>query len=364
MRIAWLHGNHNISLDKPYTWLCLGVRGSGKSAFLEHLAELHLKEGNAVLDLFAARSGENLGWLRSKWLEQKKMLLLTGEASIVELPRTLLDAASVKPASKITLEDFEAYDIIINSSPLYPSLDAEFEAVNQIIDKLWRRLKWSRLVFVLCREAANLLYARMKITESQTLAKTFLSYWLREARHVGCSMALDSQRFMAVDIDIRSLCDFLVFKTQGAGGLPKDLHYVYRYIDPSWLQHAKPSQFAILTRQGDIGVGVFPLPEWHVREGEGITHKLGLKIAFEEAPEKGKYRGSFTTVGDREHAEIIKLYLEEGLSMLTIARRLMRSSSTVKMQIDRHNQAVAKIGYCPQCRRIRSKLEAALAQHV
>jgi len=63
MRIAWLHGNHNISLNKPYTWLVLGVRGSGKSAFLEHPAKLNLKEGIAVLDLSAARSGETLGWL-------------------------------------------------------------------------------------------------------------------------------------------------------------------------------------------------------------------------------------------------------------------------------------------------------------
>ncbi len=360
MKIAWLEGSHNISFDKPYTWFCMGVRGSGKSAFLEHLAELHLEQGNCVLDLFAARSGESLGWLRSRWVKGKRILLLTAENAIVELPRSL--SVDVKPASKISLNDFNDYDIIINSSPLYPTLDAEFEAVNVIIDKLWRRLKWSRIVYVLCREAANLLYARMKIAENQTLAKTFIAYWLREARHTGTSLALDSQRFTAVDVDIRSLCDFLVFKAQGSGGLPHDLYYMYRHINPPWMQRMKPYQFAILSRRGDVGVGTFPLPEWHVKEGEGITFKLGLKIQFEEEPEKGESRGTFQTLGDKEHAQIISLYVNEHLGMKTIASRLSRSSYTVKLHIDKHNEAVEKTGYCPRCRRVKSPLDAALAQ--
>ncbi|MBS7612463.1 hypothetical protein KEJ27_09765 [Candidatus Bathyarchaeota archaeon] len=362
MKIAWLSGNHNISLNEPYSWLCLGVRGSGKSAFLEHLAELHLSEGNAVLDLFAARSGENLGWLRSRWTKEKKILLLTAENAVVELSRSL-ENVDMKPAGKISLQDFNDYDIIINSSPLYPTLDAEFEAVNQIIEKLWKRLKWSRLVFVLVREAASLLYSRLKVAENQTLAKAFLTYWLRESRHVGCSLGLDSQRFMAVDIDIRALCDFLVFKAQGAGGLPKDLHYVYRHIDPAWLQYAKPYQFAILSRRGDIGVGVFPLAVWHVKEGEGIVDRLNLKIQFEEQPLRGEDRGTYQTVGDREHAEIIHLYAE-GLSMKVLAARFSRSSGTIKSHIDRHNVSVLKVGYCPACRRASSPLEATPAKHL
>jgi len=354
MKIAWLQGYHNISFNKPYTWLCLGVRGSGKSAFLEHLAELHLNEGNAILDLFAARSGENLGWLRSKWAKEKQILLLCAENAIVELPKDI--NVDVRPASKITLNDFSSYDIIINSSPLYPTLDAEFEAVNQIIDKLWRRLKWSRLIFVLVREAANLLYARLKIAENQTLAKTFLTYWLRESRHVGCSLGLDSQRFMAIDIDIRSLCDFLIFKAQGAGGLPKDLHYVYHYINPAWLQYCKPHQFAVLSRRGDIGVGVFPLTPWHAKEGEGLLYSLGLKIQFEEVPLEGLYRGKWTTVGDQEHAEMCKMYAE-GKGFVAIAKQFHRSTKAVWDHLTKHDFAIQRIGYCAQCRRAKSPLE-------
>jgi len=76
---------------------------------------------------------------------------------------------------------------------------------------------------VVCREVANLMYSRMKVAENQAPAKAFLTYWLRESRHSGCSLGADSQRFMALDINVRSLADFLVFKAQGAFGIPRDL---------------------------------------------------------------------------------------------------------------------------------------------
>jgi energy-coupling factor transporter ATP-binding protein EcfA2 len=357
MRIYWVYGGHNISFNKPYTWMCLGVRGAGKSSLLEHLAELYLSEGNVVLDLFAARSGESLGWLRSKYAIEKKILILTAENCLTSVPY-----ADTKPATKLELSDFEKYDIIINSCIFYPNIDAEFEAVNQIIDLLWRRRRWNKIVYTLVREAANLLYARMKIAETQSLAKSFMAYWLRESRHSGCSLALDSQRFMAIDIDIRSLCDFLCLKTLGAGGLPRDMWFVYRYIKPNWLQYAKPKQFAIISRRGDVGIGIFPLPEWHVKEGEDIASKLGIHVAFEEAPEKPLDRGRYKTVGDAEHSIIIAAYIEEPYGMVKLAKKFNRSASTINNVIIEHNNNVEKIGYCPACRRAKSNYAGKLAK--
>ena len=348
MRIAWLYGNHNISFNKPYTWMCLGTRGSGKSALLEHLGEQYLAEGHTVLDLFGARSAEGLAWLRSRWATEKNILVLTSENCVATVPH-----ADVKPASKLELADFERYNIIVNSCVFYPNVDAEFEAVNHVIDLLWRRRRWSRLVYVLVREAANLLYARMKIAETQALAKSFVSYWLRESRHSGCSLGLDSQRFMAVDIDIRSLIDFLFLKALGAAGLSRDMFFVYRYIQPGWLQYAKPNQFAVVTRRGDVGVGVFPLVPWHAREGEDVAFKLGVHVAFEEAPEKPLDKGRFKTVGDAEHSVIVAAYVEEPYGMVKLAKRMGRSPATINNVVDEHNSSVEKVGYCPACRRVK-----------
>jgi len=358
VKLAWVCGYKDISLNNPSVWLCLGVRGAGKSAFLEHLGEQHLENGNCVLDLFAARSGESLAWLRSKWAREKRVLLLHAENAVVEAPGSV----EAKPVNKLCLADFEDYDLIINSCVLYPNLDAEFEAVNSILDRLWMRRHWHRLIYVICREAANIMYSRMKITENQTLAKAYLTYWLRESRHTGCSLALDSQRFMALDVDIRSLADYIVLKAQGASTLPRDMYFIYRYVDPKWLQYANPHEFVLLTRRGDIAIGVSPLPEWHAREGEDIPGKVKIKVAFENQPEEGRKRGRYKTIGDIEHAQIVQLYIEEKHSMNRIAEHLKRSACAIKKHLDKHDMAIDRLGYCPKCRRAKGKYEAAKAK--
>jgi len=358
VKIAWLYGNESISWNRPYVWLTLGVRGAGKSSFLEHLAEQHLQSGNCVLDLFACRAGENLAWLRSKWAEEKRVLLLSDENAIVEAP----DSVSVKPYSKLSLSDFTEYDIVINSSPLYRSLDAEYMSCNFIIDKLWHRLHWKRAIFTVCREASSLMYSRLKVVDNQQAAKAFLIYWLRESRHVGCSLGLDSVRMTSLDLDVRSLADFTVFKSQGSGGLPRELWFVYRYVEPCFLQNMKPGQFVILTRRGHIGVGVFSYPAWHKSEGEDILAKLRLKVAFEEKPEAGAYRGKYVTLSDQEHAELVEMYVVQGLGMDDVAAKMQRSTKTVFDHLGKHTRDVQRLGYCPRCRRAGSKLEAAPAK--
>jgi len=358
LKIAWLIGSEAIKWNRPLVWLTLGVRGAGKSSFLEYLAEQHLEHGNCVLDLFACRAGENLAWLRSKWVKEKNILLLTDENAIVEVPNGI----TVKPYSKLSLSDFNEYDIIINSSPLYRNLDAEYEACNHIIDMLWHRLHWTRIIFTICREASSLIYSRLKVVESQQAAKAFLIYWLRESRHVGCSLGLDSVRLTSLDIDVRSLADFIVFKAQGAGGLPRELWYIYRYLQPSFIQNMKPNEFVILSRKGHLGLGVFPYPTWHKEEGEDILSKLNIKVTFEEKPEEGVYRGKYKTIGDAEHAEIIEMYVEQGYSMAEIAEKIGRSTQTIFSHINRHTRDVQRLGYCPRCRRAGSKLQSTPAK--
>jgi len=93
-----------------------------------------------------------------------------------------------------------------------------------------------------------------------------------------------------------------------------------------------------------------PYPEWHRKEKENILSN------------EGEYKGTFKTVGDKEHAEIIRLYMEEELSIDKIAKHLNRSSRTPLMQINKHNATVERSGFCPTCRRVRSKYESQLAQ--
>jgi hypothetical protein len=84
---------------------------------------------------------------------------------------------------------------------------------------------------------------------------------------------------------------------------------------------------------------------------------VGIKVEYGEPLYEGEYKGTFKTVGDKEHAEIIRLYIEEGLGINKIAGILQRLSRTPLVQIQRHNRAVERNGFCPACRRIRSKHE-------
>jgi len=85
-------------------------------------------------------------------------------------------------------------------------------------------------------------------------------------------------------------------------------------------------------------------------------------VEYGEPVEKGEYRGAFTTVGDKEHAEIIKLYVEDGLSMNKIGEKLSRSSRVPYKHIHQHNASVEGAGFCPACRRVKSQLDKILAR--
>jgi hypothetical protein len=258
-----------------------GVRGSGKSSLLEALGEHYLTHRCKILDLFGSRSGEGLAWLRSPWVRHEgyRPLLLRGVDTEV---RSRYDVLSWRD---FEVSIFNEYDVVISSSPLYPSINEEFRAVNHILDRLFQRFGWRRFIYIICREAANLFYSRMKLRENQLAAKTEAIYLLRESRHHGLILGLDTQKFTAIDSDIRNLLDYLVIKAHGYLSLPRDLWFIYRYIKPEWIQLMKPQHFIILSRRGSIGVGEFSMPYWHKRPKENLLRLLDIEVVHKDRDE-------------------------------------------------------------------------------
>jgi len=358
MKVVWVRLNDTISFNKPSTWFVLGLRGSGKSSLLEHVACNYLEEGHVVLDLFGSRDGEGLAWLRSPYAKDKKILLLRGENVDVEA------SFPVKQADQLSLKDLENFDIVVSASPLYINMDQEFYYAARITDMLYKRLSWHRLAYVIVREAANFYYSRLKVCENQIIAKSQMIYLIREARHAGLSLGLDSIRYYSIDIDIRNLADYLVLKSQGLHGLAEDLKWLYSYFSPPVVRNMHPAHFIILTKTGALGLGEFPYPEWHKRERENILASVGLKVEYGEMPKQAEFKGTFKTLSDSEHAEVIRLYVEELLSTKKIAERLGRSTRTPLEHIRKHDDAVRRSGFCPACRRVRSPLESVVAMDV
>lgn len=140
-------------------------------------------------------------------------------------------------------------------------------------------------------------------------------------------------------------------------GLAGDLQWLYSYFNPAMVGNMPPQYFIITSKTEALGLGEFPYPEWHKKEKENILSNVGIKVEYGEPLYEGYYKGTFRTVGDKEHAEIIRLYIEERLGINKIAEALGRSSRTPLVQIQKHNKAVERSGFCPVCRRVRSKYE-------
>jgi energy-coupling factor transporter ATP-binding protein EcfA2 len=345
MRVGWIRGGERIDFSRPNVFLTLGTRGSGKSSLLEHLAELYLREGQVILDLFGSRDGEGLAWLRSPWVNDRKVLLICGDNA------DLVCSYPFKRVSQIRLSDLENNDILISASPLYSSPSDEFVQVNQLINLLYKRLHWRRLVNIIVREAANLFYSRLKVSDNQVAAKSDATYLIRESRHMGLSMSIDTLKFTSVDSDIRNVSDYIILKSQGVTGLPDDLNFLYGFIEPHIFRKMPLGNFVIMSRQGSIGVGAFEEVKWHKQEREDLLHSLDIRIEHGEELKHGEDKGTFKTIGDMEHAEILRLYMGDRLGMAKIGTLKDRSSATIKSQIDQHNQAIQRVGFCSVCKR-------------
>lgn len=159
-------------------------------------------------------------------------------------------------------------------------------------------------------------------------------YLIRKSRHCGLSLALDSARYYSIDIDIRSLSDYLILKAQGLQGLTKDLKWLYSYIDTHLVRKLGSQHVILLTRRGGIAHGVFPFPPLHKKEREDILKAVDVKVEYGERLDS-MLKGTYKTVGDVEHSRIIMLYIEEALNMGAIAEKLERSSRTIQTQLKR-----------------------------
>jgi hypothetical protein len=351
VKIHWVREEETVRFNRPHTFFIIGVRGSGKSACLEHIGEGYLAEGHTILDLFGSRDGEGLAWLRSSHVEDKKILLVHGDNVSVT------SSFEMKPVGKLCVNDFSTYDIIISSSPLYSSIDDEFFQVNTIVDALYKRLTWKNLVYMITREAANLYYSRLRISPNQLAAKELTTYLIREGRHCGIALGLDTLKFTSIDADIRAVVDYFIFKSQGVQGFPADKQWLYGYFDPSAVRHMPNKFFFIVSAKGPLGIGKFPCPPWHKQEREDILKAVGVKVECGDQIDYGQNRGTFKTVGDQEHTDIINSYFE-GLSMGKIAKKQDRSAATVYAQIHSHDDSIEKSGYCVECRRLKGSHEA------
>ena len=117
----------------------------------------------------------------------------------------------------------------------------------------------------------------------------------------------------------------------------------------------KPNQFVVLHRGGALGIGVFSELKWHKQEKEHILKQLGISCEYGEEIQYGENKGTYNTIGDREHSIIIADYIEGKGGMNKLAAKYEISSGTVHNHIKAHNNNISSKGVCDRCKRVGSE---------
>lgn len=353
MKIRWVRFPHLITAKlrkilgiRPVACTILGGKETGKSS-LNECAASHYKQ---IIDLFGSRDNEGLAWLRSPL--NKKVLFLKGETVEIDC-----NCADVKNTSEFKVSDMDKYDTVISAAAFYSSIREEWKSVATLMDRLWYRQGWNEPICLVIREAASLLASRHILGEDQTHALNYTIYVLRELRHCGFAITLDTIRWFGIDRDIRAVTDYTFIKATGTEGLPPDLRFMYRYFNPFKIQQMKPNQFVVLSRQGAIGTGSFQLPYWHKQEKENLLNRFDIRIKYDrEAAFAAENKNQ--KVSDLEHVRIIKMRVElpeTDNSMEKIGKTIQRSSRTIMEQIRHHNNSISVVGSCDKCQRATNK---------
>lgn len=349
-KVYWVNGARPFGFDTATVSFCQGTKGASKSTWLEFLGSKNLMAGNCLLDAHCSNDNESLARLDDPLIEGKKVLLLRG-------PNTSVTSSwDDKDVNKLTFSDFDHYDVILSPPAFYyPRPQAVYDSINTLVDLLYYRESYNRLVYMLVREAASLFYSRLKLEWAQLEAKGRMIYMLREMRHSGVSLGLDTLKDKSIDADIRNLIDFLFLMAQGAPGLPDDLHYLYSWWDPEKLQRLPKGEFVVRTKEGDTGWGHFSYLPWHKVEKENMREAFGIKVEHSDPPKQPN--GKEGAVTDSEHAFMVRRYKElnprtqRHYSMADVAIESKHSPTTVQNQLANHDAAIQMNGFCPRCKR-------------
>lgn len=328
--------------SRPATYLVMGNRGTGKSSLIEVLAERH----NKIIDLYGSKDNENLCWCR-KSSPIDDILLIHGENTHVDAP------FDTKSTDKLTLKDIESYEATVTCNAFFSSDKVKFSSLEHVTNCLEQRTEWkeSDLMFMAFRETMDLVYSKMSQGQGEKDAKSNLLYFMRQLRHFGVSVGADMLRWTGIDKEMRDLSEYIIFKKLGWKGLPGDISFVFSYVEPVTFRYLNFDQCVVLQENGNIALGKYGLPKYHKEEGVDLLKEIGITVEHDQELEESTQQ----KVGDKEHADILRLYNEEE-SMMVVAKKLQRSSATISFHVSYHNEQIEETGVCPRCKRANSDL--------
>ena len=354
IKVVWIRGQKWFSFTFPNIYLFLGDRGSGKSNNIEVIAIRHPK----IIDLFEANDGEALCWCRPEFTrvwqaihgEKPRILLLHGQTKRVVCDWDTMVITDLK------LSTFEEYDVVTLCHKFFADEGDYFQALFTVIHKIWDEKDcWtgSEPWFIVVREAANWLYARLKMTRDDKFAKAEFLKNLRESRHKGLAVGLDTIRWTNLDKEARDYANFTYIKKPCAAGLPDELNWLERYF--RGLAYMKDDEAIVVTgpRHYEIvGFQICDFAPWHKKVRENLFKILKIQVEDINTGEMNTPRSY--SIENLEHSKIVEKYLEIK-SMMVVSKEMVRSPRSIQLQLNLHNDAVTQMGECHSCRNAKSR---------
>ncbi len=359
----WQRFPQKLDFSKPFRAVIGGTTGSGKSALVETLAVKsdQYNNGNGkIIDIFASRDFENLGWCRH---EQLKNDILFVHADSTKISSQW----EHKAVGQMTLADYEKHKVIISIPAFYPTQKEEWSSLKRLTNILWKRTHYDRnkVWFLGVREGTSLLYSRIGLGGNQGEAKSQFIYAIKEFRHAGIAMGIDILRYLALDVEVRSLADMLFMKACGLDGLPDNLNWLYKYYDLFIDLMAMPEwEFIIATKKGGVGNGTFQLPYWHKQTFEDFLTLFDIEIKHSNEGEINYAEEGNNHISDFEHVDIVRVRLAKGIGTTKLSNggswdvngKIINlpkhSSKTVYRLVQAHNKDIEVSGSCAICKRL------------
>lgn len=334
--------NFTWDWERPRRYLFLGITETGKSTTNEIFALRHPK----IVDFFGSRDNENLCWCR-KTSPIDDILLVHGDNV------TIKGSWDTKKISDLKIEDINSHECTVTCNSFWSDQKTRYQGIQGISDIFYNRLQWKEkdIIYGLFRETMNLIYARISQGLGEKEAKADVLMFLRELRHFGISFGGDILRWTGIDKEMRDLADFTIIKALGWQSLPNEIAWLYSIVDPKTFSHLKIDEFIALKRDASIAYCNNPPLEFHKEEGVDLIKELGLQLEYGEEI----VDSSEKIVGDKEHANIVKVY-HETPNYRTISKILHRSIATIGYHLNQHNDEIKKQGKCDKCARVGSDL--------
>ncbi len=239
--VDWERGYDEIDFLKPLIYFIVGTRDSGKSALLEWIATkiLTLSKSSVIFDFYGSKDCESVVWCRSPWKD--KVLLIHGDSVRLTCD---YDTLSISQLNFESIKTFQKYRVVLTTPRFYSREDPgeKYLALSKLSRILEWRGHWKTTWFVMLREAANFINSRMYTAKNQYAAKADFADIIRESRHTGLSFGIDALKPTSIEIDVRSLADYIFLKSLGIDGLEfyRTIRWIYGRVKPPSLTKFSP----------------------------------------------------------------------------------------------------------------------------